>query len=72
MKVGCRMSELVCKIIGVVIGLLIVSVLLALPVKWAWNVTMPYLFSLPVITAGKAWCLMFLSQMLLKSTVSTE
>ena len=43
------------------------GLLFAFPVKWTWNATMPYLFSLPVLTWGKAWCLGFLSSYLLKS-----
>jgi len=40
----------------------------ALPIKWTWNVTMPYIFGLPTITWGKAWCLNFLFGFLLQQT----
>jgi hypothetical protein len=43
------------------------GLLWAFPVKWCWNATMPYLFALPVLSWGKAWCLMFLASILLKS-----
>jgi hypothetical protein len=43
------------------------GLLWSFPVKWTWNATMPYLFALPTITWGKAWCLGFLSSILLKS-----
>ena len=43
-------------IIGVLAG---IGLLLAFPIKWTWNTTMPYLFALPAITWGKAWCLHF-------------
>ena len=43
------------------------GLLFALPIKWTWNVTMPYLFGLPTLTWGKAWCLYFLSNHLFKS-----
>lgn len=45
---------------------------LAFPIKWTWNAVMPYLFALPTITWGKAWCLLFLSGMLVKGTNTTS
>ena len=47
---------------------LAVSYLFAYPIKWTWNATMPYIFALPTITWGKAWCLSFLSGAFLKSS----
>ena len=48
------------------------GLLFAFPLKWTWNATMPYLFSLPVLTWGKAWCLGFLTSTLIKpSTLPT-
>ena len=55
-------------VIGAIVIVAAVGLLLAFPVKWTWNVTMPYLFSLPTITWGKAWCLQFLLGSLIKST----
>ena len=46
-----------------------IGLLLALPIKWTWNETMPYLFALPTITWGKAWCLNFLTGCLIKSSL---
>ena len=55
-------------IIGIVAGVIVLAaamgLLLAFPVKWTWNATMPYLFNLPAITWGKAWCLYFLAHCL--------
>lgn len=44
-----------------------ISLLIAFPIKWTWNYTMPYLFGWPMLTWGKAWCLSFLCSWLLKS-----
>lgn len=43
------------------------GLLLAFPLKWTWNYVMPYLFDLPIITWGHAWCLNFICLMLFKS-----
>jgi hypothetical protein len=48
----------------VVLGLIafaFFSLLFAFPIKWCWNYTMPFLFGLPTITWGHAWCLSFLA-----------
>ena len=47
----------------------IIGLLLAFPIKWTWNFTMPFLFEFPLITWGKAWCLHFLANCLIKSTL---
>lgn len=57
-------------VIGVIALLAGIGLALAFPIKWTWNATMPYIFSLPTITWGKAWCLHFLSGCLIKSTAS--
>ena len=59
-------------VIGIVAVAAGVGLLLALPVKWTWNATMPYLFAWPTITWGKAWCLMFLSSCLIKGKSSSS
>lgn len=64
-------------IIGAVFGVILFAagfgLLLAFPIKWTWNVTVPYLLGLPTITWGKAWCLNFLAGCLIKSTnISTK
>lgn len=43
-----------------VIALCIFGLVLCFPIMWCWNYVMSYLFSLPVITWGQAWCLNFL------------
>jgi len=55
-------------IIGLTVAIAGIALLLAFPVKWTWNVTMPYLFGLPTLTWGKAWCLHFLCGSLIKAT----
>lgn len=69
------MNEIVEKVmVGILVttGLIVViagvGLLLAFPIKWTWNVTMPYLFSLPTVTWGKAWCLNFLCGCLIKAS----
>jgi hypothetical protein len=60
-------------VVGVISLTAGVGLLLAFPIKWTWNVTMPYLFSLPTITWGKAWCLNFLAGCLIKlSNIKTK
>jgi hypothetical protein len=43
-------------VLGVIAGL---GLLLAFPIMWTWNYIMPYLFNLPTLTWGMAWCLNF-------------
>lgn len=43
------------------------SVLMSFPLMWAWNYVMPFVFQLPVITWQHAFCLMFVSNMLIKA-----
>jgi len=54
--------------VGILILLAGMGLLLAFPIKWTWNVTMPYLFGLPTLTWGKAWCIHFLAGCLIKSS----
>jgi hypothetical protein len=44
----------------------ILSVIMALPVKWLWNWLMPAIFALPTISVLQAWGLAMLSSLLLK------
>ena len=66
-----NITEAIFTVVGavVVVVVLIASIglLIAFPIKWTWNATMPYLFSLPTITWGRAWCLLFLCGCLIKS-----
>ena len=57
-------------VIGVIISIAGIGLLLAFPIKWTWNATMPYLFAFPTISWGKAWCIHFLAGCLIKSTSS--
>lgn len=59
-------------LLGVLAFLGSFGLLLAFPIKWCWNYTMPYLFSLKTITWGQAWCLSFLASMLIKSSLTTS
>ena len=54
-------------VVGVIVAMAGLGLLFAFPIKWAWNVVMPYLFGWPVLTWGKAWCLNFLTGCLIKS-----
>lgn len=58
------------KYVFLIIFYAIIGLLLAFPVKWCWNYVMPYVFNLPLITWGHAWCLNFLSGMLIQSSLS--
>jgi len=55
-------------IIGVIALVAIFGLVLAFPIKWCWNYTMPFLFSLHKITWGHAWCLNFLAGCLIKAS----
>jgi hypothetical protein len=55
-------------IVGLVLIVLFLSLILAFPVKWCWNVVMPYLFELKEIGWGQAWCLSFLASAFFKSS----
>jgi len=57
-------------LVGGIILLAGFGLLMAFPIMWTWNATMPYLFALPTLTWGKAWCLMFLSSALLKKSTT--
>lgn len=61
--------------IGLVVGVIVVAagvgLLMAFPIMWCWNYVIPYLFALPTLTWGKAWCLGFLANVLVRSTLTT-
>lgn len=64
--------ERVLTIIFVAIGVLALyaslGLLLAFPIKWCWNYTMPIIFGFSTINWGQAWCLNFLAGCLIKTT----
>lgn len=59
-----------------VVGLLAVAagvgLLMAFPIKWCWNYSVVAIWGLPAITWGQAWCLSFLSHVLIKSNISSN
>lgn len=57
--------------LGVIVVVALISLAIAWPVMWCWNYAVVYVWGLPKITWGMAWCLTFLSNMFLKSTLST-
>lgn len=68
MEVFVRVLAVIGWAVLIVLMLAAFGLLLAFPIKWTWNATMPYLFALPTITWGKAWCLNFLCGCLIKSS----
>ena len=48
------------------------GLLLAFPLKWTWNYAITYVFGLPLIGWGHAWCLIFVSGMLIKRSASSS
>jgi hypothetical protein len=54
--------------VGLIAALAGIGLLLAFPIKWCWNYTMPMIFGLPSITWGKAWCLNFLAGCLIRAS----
>ncbi len=64
--------EVVLMGIIVIILVAIFSLVLAFPTMWCWNHTVSPIFNLVKITWGQAWCLQFLTNILLKATVTTK
>lgn len=62
------MIEQVITLIAIIVFAAVLGLLLAFPIMWCWNYAVVYIWSLPEITWGMAWCLSFLSGMLIKST----
>ncbi len=54
--------------IGIIVMVAGLGFLLAFPIKWCWNYTMPMLFGLNAISWGQAWCLNFLAGCLIKAS----
>lgn len=57
--------------LGVIILAGGISLLLAWPIMWCWNYAVVSIWALPALTWGKAWCLSFLANCLIKSTLTT-
>ena len=45
-----------------------VGLILAWPIMWTWNATVPLIFGLIKITWAQAWCLNFLAGCLIQSS----
>lgn len=41
------------------VAVALLMLVFAWPTMWTWNYTMPYLFGLPELTWGRAWCLAY-------------
>jgi len=48
--------------VGLRICVIAFGLLVAFPIKWCWNYTLPWMFHWPSIEWGHAWCLLFLLQ----------
>ena len=55
-------------LIGIIVFVALFGLLLAFPIKWCWNYTIPAIFGLHTITWGQAWCLNFLTGCFFKAT----
>lgn len=53
-----------------VFGGILISLLLAFPIKWLWNWLVPGLFAGPEVSAIQAWGLAFLARMILPTNVT--
>lgn len=58
--------------IGVLIVVAVISIVLAFPIKWCWNYAVVSTFGLPVLTWGKAWCITFLANSLIRASSSSK
>lgn len=45
----------------------LINMVMAWPLKWAWNYAMPGLFGLPILTYWQSFCLLIVSHMLVKN-----
>lgn len=53
-------------------GVAFLSVVMAFPIKWCWNATMPGLFHLAEIGVVQAWCLTFMGSSFFKAHVNLK
>lgn len=58
--------------LGVLIIVAILSIVLAFPIKWCWNYAVVSTFGLPTVTWGKAWCITFLANSLVRASSSSK
>lgn len=52
--------------------IVVISFVMAFPVKWLWNYLMPVVFGLPVISVWQAWALNILCGFLFKGSNSSK
>lgn len=62
-----KISSAIAYFISGLCVLFLVSLILALPLLWLWNATMPELFGMKEISWWMAWKLMLLASILFKS-----
>lgn len=55
-----KIYEVLLIVLFMVMFAAIIGLLLAFPIMWTWNYTIPYLFGLKTISWGQAWCLNFI------------
>lgn len=68
-----KFASIVSVVITVILLAFLISLILALPVMWLWNATLPEMFGFKEIGLWMAWKLAFLSSLLFKSSnVSTS
>ena len=63
-----KLSLIIGTIIATALIIFGLSILLAFPVKWLWNATLPELFGVKLIGVWMAWKIAFLSSLLFKSS----
>lgn len=59
-------------LVGIIVLAAVIGLAMAFPIMWCWNYAIVSIFGLPSITWGKAWCLSFLANCLIKSTLTTN
>lgn len=64
--------ERIGKWFATVLIIALLSLIIALPIKWLWNGVMPDLFGLPEITFWKAYGLYLLWHLLLRGVTISE
>jgi hypothetical protein len=63
-----KFGTIVTAVVGIFALAFLLSILLALPVMWLWDASMPELFGFKTISLWMAWKVSFLSSLLFKST----
>lgn len=58
-------------LVGIIVLAAVIGLAMAFPIMWCWNYAVVAIWGLPAITWGKAWCLSFLANYLIKSTLTS-